>query len=144
VLSRAGDQRSSHFLVADAAGNAFGTEFAGGRRAELRPERGVLLHTNHCLSSSLEGVMLPTSMERYEMAGHLLKRDPGRSLEAMRHVLSDVSCGNDSILSPYHPEQTLGGLEVGTCATVLMDLPARRMYLRKGPSPSAPFSSHAL
>ncbi len=144
VLERAGTGRSSHFLVGDDAGNCLGVEFAGGGRADLHAHDGVVLHTNHCLDSDLECMVVPTSTERFQQASGLLEGSKGRDLDMMMEVLSDDGQGNESILCPYHPEATLGGLEVGTCATVIMDLPARRLHLRKGHKKSGDFTSYTV
>jgi len=144
AMRRAGSGRSSHFLVGDDAGRCFSIEFAGGAQRELQPQNGVLLHTNHCLAPGLEGSVLPTSMERYQQAQLHLGRSQAQDHDTMLALLSDDSRGDESILCPYHPEATLGGLDVGTCATVIMDLPARRMHLRRGPGRTAPLAPYAL
>ena len=62
----------------------------------------------------------------------------------MLKILSDDSQGFDSILSPYQPVEALGNLAVGTCATVVMDLRARQLELRKGPDSRAPMIAYHI
>jgi hypothetical protein len=62
----------------------------------------------------------------------------------MQQILLDDSLGAQSIQSCYRPEAALGGLEVGTCATVIMDLPRRVFYARKGPGGEASFQTIAM
>ncbi len=138
-IRRSGTGKSSHFLVGDANGECFGMEFAAGNCVEIGSQNGVLVHTNHCLGHGMESSMLPTSAERLEQAGQHLKTMADHTIEDMQNILLDDSRGNESIQSGYHPEEVLGGLEVGTCATVIMDLQQQRFYVRKGPGTTRDF-----
>ncbi len=144
VIGRAGNGRSSHFLLGEDSGQCLGIEFAGAARHELHPKDGVLLHTNHCLAPHLESDVLPSSRERYHRAEEWLGKTGLRDRDAMLAILSDQSMGNNSILCPYHPEATLGNEQVGTCATILMDLPKRTLALRRGPNHGARFHRYTL
>tara|TARA_R110001592_G_scaffold357416_1_gene660488 strand:+ start:44230 stop:45258 length:1029 start_codon:yes stop_codon:yes gene_type:complete len=137
VIRNAGNARSSHFMVGDGSGSCIGMEFAGGRSQELQPQDGVLLHTNHCLAPNLKGAILPSSQERYQRAMECLKNGGERDRSALLAILSDQSQGDLSILCPYHSEALMGNLQVGTCATVVMDLAEQAMYLRRGPHAGA-------
>lgn len=139
-LLSSGEGKSSHFLIADHKGNCCGFEFAANRHAELRAERGVYVHSNHCIARSMESVMVPTSAERLTKAQSCLQHIDACRLEDMQDILLDDSMGETSIQASYHPEEVLNGLEVGTCATIIMDLPARQFYFRKGPGTSRDFS----
>ena len=68
TLDQAGIGRSSHLMIADAEGRGFGTEYAEGRQQRLTPQQGYLLHTNHCIATSLQAEVLPNSLERYSQA----------------------------------------------------------------------------
>lgn len=144
AIARAGLGKSSHLLIGDAQGRAVGVEFAGDERAEIVPQDGVILHTNHCLAPGMESAVIPSSAERLEQGRAWLARRPGRNIEDMREMLSDGSLGPLGILASYRPEAVLGGAEVGTCATLLMDLPERTLHVRKGPDPQTPFEVHHL
>ncbi|MEJ2531011.1 MAG: C45 family autoproteolytic acyltransferase/hydrolase [Halioglobus sp.] len=144
VIGRAGSGRSSHFMIGDDSGRCLGLEFAGAARRELHPQDGVLLHTNHCLAPDLNSDVMPTSLQRYDRAEEWLRKTGGRDHDALLMILSDQSEGNNSILCPYHPDATLGDQQVGTCATIVMDLPARTLALRRGPHPDAPFYRYTL
>ncbi len=139
TIERSGMGKSSHFLVGDASGQCFGMEFAAGRREEITPQEGLIIHTNHCIGRGIESTMIPTSAERLTQAREWLARPNGRALEDMQRVLLDNSRGQESIQSCYRPEEILGGLEVGTCATIIMDLSKRRFHARKGPGTTLEF-----
>ncbi len=140
-IDASGMGKSSHFLIADAKGQCIGLEYAANQRCELEAENDVLLHTNHCIGTGIESSMIPTSAERLACAREHLINVKEYKLELMQKILLDDSRGEESIQSAYHPEEVLGGLEVGTCATVMMDLAQRRLYLRKGPGPSGEFQT---
>ncbi len=139
ALSGAG--KSSHFLVGDANGQCFGMEFAGGNCKEIASDNGVLVHTNHCIGEGIESLMIPTSSERLRQARQHLQSTNSYSIEDMQTILLDDSQGIESIQANYHPEEVLGGLEVGTCATVIMDLQQSKLYARKGPGKTRDFQS---
>lgn len=141
-IGRSGTGKSSHFLVGDANGKCFGMEFAAGKCIEIGSQNGVLVHTNHCIGQGIESSMIPTSAERLEQARQHLDKITNHTLEDMQSVLLDDRCGHESIQSNYHPEEVLGGLEVGTCATVIMDLQKNSLYARKGPGTQRKFQCY--
>ncbi|MFT4562698.1 MAG: isopenicillin-N N-acyltransferase-like protein [Gammaproteobacteria bacterium] len=146
VLRRSGFGKSSHLLVADDQGNACSTEFVGDERFEVEPVDGVLLHTNHCVAPAAKNrtAIIPTTIERLEQGANWLARTSERDLETMRTILLDDSAGPISINGSYHSEALLDGQDVGTCATILMDLKARVMQIKKGPGQLGSFASLAL
>jgi isopenicillin-N N-acyltransferase-like protein len=146
MLKRAGFGKSSHFLVADDGGNCCSVEFADGDRFEAAPQDGVLLHTNHCIAPAAvdKAALIPTTVERYDQGREWLGRTSKRDLETMKRILLDDSEGPTSINSSYHPEEVLNNQDVGTCATILMDLGARQMQIKKGPGRDGEFAGIAL
>jgi isopenicillin-N N-acyltransferase-like protein len=141
-IERCGLGKSSHFLVADANGQCFGMEFAAGKCSEIGSEDGILLHTNHCIGQSIESEMIPTSAERLAQARKHISGLASHTFADMQTILMDDSQGNESIQSNYHVEEVLGGLEVGTCATIIMDLPRQKFYASKGPGTPADFQCY--
>ena len=142
-IAESGKGKSSHFLVADLDGQSFGMEFANGQCGELAAENGVLMHTNHCVAPGMDSTMLPTSAERLAMAKQQSRELNAYRLADMQAILLDDSQGTNSIQAPYHPEEVLGGLDVGSCATVIMDLAKNNFYIKKGPGASSDFESMA-
>ena len=68
------------------------------------------------------------------------RRDP----QAMKTMLLDDSRGACSINMAHHPEPLLDNHPVGTCATVIMELPARRMQIKRGPGSADTFTTFQL
>jgi len=138
-IKESGLGKSSHFLVGDASGQCFGTEFAAGTCVEIEAQQGVLVHTNHCIGQGVESTLIPTTEERLAKAKASLASIDKRNLESMRSILLDDTNGSNSIQSSYHSEEMLGGLQVGTCATITMDLEKQKFYARKGPGNTPDF-----
>ena len=138
-IQESGMGKSSHFLLGDAKGQCFGMEFANGIRAELAAEDGVLIHTNHCVGSDIESELLPTSAERLASAREHVMNCVTFDRQAMERILLDDSNGDYSVQANYHAEDALGGLEVGTCATIIMDLAERQFFAKRGPGSGSDF-----
>lgn len=140
VVARSGRGKASYIPVATASGEAAGFEFAGDQGAELAPEGGVLLHTNHCLAEGLAGQMLPTSQPRYDTTQTSLKRHSAGTVADANALLSDDSQGEVAVLRRYSPVADMGGLDVGTCATIVMELDHARFRIRRGPNPEGAYT----
>jgi isopenicillin-N N-acyltransferase like protein len=141
TIARAGHGKASHFLIADAHGDALSYEFAGSRSGEVPPVDGVYAHTNHCIAPTRDprGYVIPTSVERLAAARAQAAQRDESSVEAMKRILSYDDDTPSAINVRYRPEPLLGGDDVGSCATLIMDLPARELHVRKGPNPMRPF-----
>ncbi len=139
VIARSGFGKASFIPVATADGAAVGFEFADGGMAELEPVDGVLLHTNHCLSDRLSSEMLGSSAERLATTAAHLANDDARGVEAMNRFLSDETQGDNAVQCAYRARPELTGLEVGTCATIIMELAAGAFHFRRGPDGAGGF-----
>ena len=146
TLKRSGFGKSSHLLVADDKGQACSTEFVGDASFEVEPTDGVLLHTNHCIAPAAlrKTAAVSSTLDRFDQASTWLEKTSQRDLEIMRQILLDDSRGPISINTSYHPEKLLDGQDVGTCATLLMDLASRNLQIKKGPGNRAEFTTHSL
>lgn len=146
LMAAAGAGKASHLLVAAAGGRAVSMEFFGDECHALEPVDGVLLHTNHCLGRGAAGRTpeLANSCARYDLLGAALAADARRDLERVREILSSDAGGEDALLRPYRPQSVLGNRRVGTCATVIMELGAGRLHLRRGPHAAAPFATYCV
>lgn len=148
MIDRSGLGKASHFLVADAAGSACSHEFAGAVSAKVPMDDSHYLHTNHCLAPGCQSDLVMSSEQRLATGRQHLRQLNAPSLETMKILLLDDSAGSDSIQCPYHPA-ALGAdptniVNVGTCATVLMDLPNRSMQIKTGPNKQAPFTEFSV
>ncbi len=150
TLARAGLGKSSHYLIADANGEAISIEFAGSIVAEAEAIGGIYAHTNHCIASSRdpEGFVVPTSRERLAAACRLADEVGAATatggVSALRRILDFEDGSPASIRVHYRPEPLLGGEPVGSCATIIMDLPAGMLHARKGPESDQPFTAYRV
>jgi len=135
LMQRSGFGKSSHLLVGDAGGDACSMEFAAGERFEVDPEDGVWLHTNHCVADAGcdKAVRIPTTVERLGTARGWMAANTHRDVAGMKDMLLDESPGAGALNVHYHPEPLLDNQDVGTCATIVMDLPGREMHIKRGP-----------
>lgn len=144
VIERSGFGKSTHFLVADDKGGCCSVEFANGARYELQPRNACLVHTNHCIAGCAESLPVPSSTERLTRARECIAGIDEPGVEAMRSILLDRGDPATPINTPYHTEELLGGLEVGTCAAIMMELGRRALQIKKGPGAEGPFRQYAL
>jgi len=146
LMAAAGSGKASHLLVAADDGRAVSMEFFGDESHALEPVDGVLLHTNHCLGRGAAGrtAELANSCARYDLLGAALAADARRDLGRVRDILSSDAGGEDALLRPYRAQSVLGNRRVGTCATVIMELDAGRLHLRRGPHAAAPFATFSV
>jgi isopenicillin-N N-acyltransferase-like protein len=144
VLQAGMRSSSANYLIAHASGAALDVEAAPGdfTRLYLRfPDQGLLLHTNHFLSSRLHPVdvslwAMPDSAVRLQrlQAG----ATGSATLDDFRALLADHADYPYSICS--HPDPGDHPLEQGaTIASVLMDLNARRLWLAAGHPCQTPY-----
>ena len=144
VLQAGMRSSSANYLIAHASGTALDVEAAPGdfTRLYLRyPDQGLLLHTNHFLSSGLHPVdvslwAMPSSAVRLQ---RLQAGATGlATLDDFRALLADHADYPNSICS--HPDPGDHPLEQGaTIASVLMDLNARRLWLAPGQPCQVPY-----
>ncbi len=146
LIPRSGLGKSSHLLVADADGACCSMEFAAGERFEVAMNNGVLLHTNHCIAPAAtdKATRIPTTVERFDQATAHVGATTHRDVAAMKTMLLDDSRGACSINMAHHPEPLLDNQPVGTCATIIMELPARRMQIKCGPGAADAFTTVTL
>lgn len=146
LLDAAGLGKSSHFLLADDQGQALSFEFAGTRKGEVPAVEGGYVHTNHCIAPDRDpdGYEIDTSPERLAAARALLADAPRADVDGVKRLLDFNDGGKASIRVTYRPEPMMGGGLIGSCATVVMDLPGRSMHVRKGPDPARAFARHAV
>jgi len=132
AIQRADYGKASNILCADRQGNCLDVEFAGDETFFLKADGPTMVHTNHYLGKPLHG-----ETENYENSCRRLQVAQARaaalvdfSLADMQAILSDRSDTDYPIWRAYQPDEDL--LEVGTVATLVMDLKAGELYVRKG------------
>ncbi len=146
-IQRAGHGKSSHFLIADAGGDALSIEFMGAVSAEVERTGDAYLHTNHCIfPGAPDDATEETSSSALRLASgrKCLAGDPHRSFEVMKRLLLEEGGGDFAINNPYHLSANFPGEQLGTCATLMMDLARGEIHIRKGPQGANPFRTYAL
>ena len=142
TLAIAGPGTSSNLLAADAAGQCFDLEYRSPQVLELPCDGDSVVHTNHYLAGPATTPALPrqSTHVRFDTACACAARAPQQSLPDMVALLSDQSDTRWPICRPY-PEGRQAK-RVGTVATMIMDLQARRLLVRRGPHPAGPFTAY--
>jgi isopenicillin-N N-acyltransferase-like protein len=135
VVASAGTGRAGRVLVA-ALDGAAAIEFLGRdvHVERFRADAAATAHCNH--SERLDGSgadLTENSMARLDRVRALLDRAEGEGpvdhVGVVRAVLAD-RVGRHPVAAPYVPRE---GVHVGTCATVVSDLAARRFAVTLGP-----------
>ncbi len=145
LIERAGSGKSSNVLVGNASGDCFDSEFAGDEVFTHRAVDGTLIHTNHYLGKDINATDDPkfaSSYARMHTATTMAANRNGDTIAAMRDILSDASNNELPILRPYIPDDSVQ--ELGTVCSIIMDLSAREMHVRKGPDPARAFKVYAV
>jgi len=142
-LLRAKPGRASHIMIATAAGDAVGIEYAGTEQFWL-PAGGFRLHTNHylCGAVSASGLVFASSQQRYERAETIAGQLRHQDIAGMQQLLLDQHNGAMAICSPYHRHELLG--DFGTVCTLIMALEHAQLYVRRGNDPQAEFNCYSI
>jgi isopenicillin-N N-acyltransferase-like protein len=133
---------SANYLLADTTGASADVEARPGDSARLhrlaRDERGVLLHTNHFVSTDFDAVdytdlVASTTDRRLERFGAMVRdADDVSDLALYERALTDHENAPASI--SRHPDDALPGPEQSmTVAAALVDLTERRLLVSEGP-----------
>jgi isopenicillin-N N-acyltransferase-like protein len=147
AAQRSGIGKASNLIVAQ-SGQAVDIEFAGDGMETYDIEEGCYVHTNHFLhakppDTSNEESFLNSDTRR-KTAMKILDCSSIYDLQALIDVFSDRTNENNSILAKYKPDldDMLG--EVGTLATIIMNLEERTMWIRTGNPNNSRFSVNAF
>ena len=143
-ITTSGTGKSSHFLVADRSGDALSMEFAGEKNTEINIHNANYIHTNHCINSFFNSDSIPGSEDRLAQGYRELEMHGDVGVEAMKRVLLHNGGEKYPIHADYKAEEMFGGLEVGTCATVICDLKSNALHIKKGPDTDAPFKTISI
>ncbi len=141
VIDRAPTGKSSNVIVADRTGACFDREFAGEETLTPDTFNGNLIHTNHYLGKAInddDDPLFENSRTRMSTATQKVAATTDHTIEAMADILSDRSGGAFPIYRPYVPDESVK--DVGTVATIIMDLSAQEMHVRKGNGADNPFT----
>lgn len=136
VITGTTKDAAHNYMLASGEGAAFDIEAVSKESDILSPDGGLLVHTNHFLSSLFvardEGkARSPGTVLRLWRAHQLLARVKGKCEVAdMQAVLSDHIDSPDSICR--HSQASADGREMRTNCTVIMEPAHGRLYLAAG------------
>lgn len=143
VIDGAAWGKSSNVMVADKSGHCFDREFAGNETLTPGEFNGNLIHTNHYLGKEINAPDNPlfyNSHARMNRALERVSQTTAHTADAMQDILSDRAHELFPIYRPYLPDDSVQ--EVGTVATIVMDLGAGDMHVRKGSDPANGFTTY--
>lgn len=141
IINKAPFGKSSNILVADRLGHCFDREFAGDETFVPEPDNGNFVHTNHYLAKEINAIDDPlffNSRARMQKALDRVSQTREFTIDRMTDILSDRSDDQFPIYRSYVPDDILQDL--GTVATIVMNLSAREFHIRRGNDPDSPFT----
>jgi isopenicillin-N N-acyltransferase-like protein len=146
-IAAAGTGRSGNLLIGDADGGALSIEFRNAANHELPADKEVYLHTNHYRYRGCDLVTgTPNQREntrrRLARAEALVEASQDHSTEEMLELLSDCTDHEHPIYAPYREYEGIG--TIGTVCTLMMDLPAKKLCLRRGNGSADVFVDYQL
>lgn len=144
IIERSPKGKSSNIIVADKSGNCFDMEFAGDETFLPISLNGAYAHTNHYLGKEINASDDPlflNSRTRMNKVVERISQTTEHTAEAIKDILSDQSDDLFPIYRRYIPDDVL--LEVGTVATIIMDLTRSEFHIRKGNDPASDFKTFA-
>ena len=132
AIQRSGNGKASNILFGDRGGNFSYVEFAGDKAFVTHPKEPFAIHTNHYLAHPInpDNEDYRHTHTRFRTARAKATALSDFNFDEMKTILSDRSESECPIWRPYQVEEELG--EVGTLATIIMDLKEQRLYIRKG------------
>jgi len=132
VIRKAGCGKASNILFGDHKGDFYYVEFAGDETCLRKSKDQCTIHTNHYLERPInpnEGDFR-NSYTRFQVAQEKASRLSQYSIDDMKALLTDRSSHEYPIWREYKPDDDIQ--DVGTVATIIMDLKAQKLHVRKG------------
>jgi isopenicillin-N N-acyltransferase-like protein len=127
---------ASHFLIGDSSGDLYGLELTGQGAAEIKPDNGLLFHTNHyCHPDMTAGdigkLLFLDSVPRYDRAAKLLAEKTKLGVEDLTIIYTNHEDGPSSICR--HIDESMPDyLHMTTISNVIMDLDTKTMLTTRG------------
>lgn len=127
---------ASHFLLGDVQGNIIGLEFTTKAVAEIPPDYGAVIHTNHFCNPSVTDTdltlsILPDTVKRLDRAQELISRKESWAPQELRDIFIDHENGPTSIcrhVDTKVPEH----LQTETVGSFLFDLFRKKIQATYG------------
>ena len=128
---------SANFVIGQAGGKVVDLESSPDHVSHLRPEDGIVTHSNHFLTAG-HGISLlekaaPNTLHRVDRMRDLLQRHGGAiSIAHMRAAATDHT-GTPYAICRHPDAQQPPARRTMTVGAVLIDLDAREMHVANGP-----------
>ncbi|MFH1632947.1 MAG: C45 family peptidase [Chloroflexota bacterium] len=131
-IQKSGYGKASNILFGDQEGNFNYVEFAGDESFMTQSKEQFAIHTNHYLTQPInpDNDDFRNSYTRFRTANDKASTLSNFTIDEMKAILSDRSNREYPIWRTYEPDEDLQ--DVGTVATIVMDLKARQLHIRKG------------
>jgi isopenicillin-N N-acyltransferase like protein len=131
-------------LLIDPAGQIRNVEMLPEGMRVLARDRGVLVHTNHCLDAALAGCEVdplpsPGSHQRCERAGALLAAAGQTTVAGLTRILADHDSRPEPVCRHGEPPTKW---ETASC--LIAEPASRTLHLSYGPPCSGPFTTYSL
>lgn len=139
IAEGSAEGKSSNVIVADKNGKYFNIAYADGNGYTVSSGSAPHAHTNHFNQSEAS----ECSMNRLMRSLRMIQEMKTHTHSDMVRLLSDEE-GQYPILSPYAPQDILGGRSAGTVATVVMNVREGTMHVRKGNKADNPFVEYSF
>jgi len=139
---------TSHFLIGDCGGYLKGMELTPNEVAELAPENGAVLHTNHYCDAALAekdiGRLLMTdTTARFDRAVSLLAGRKRWDVQSLFELFTDHDNHPASICRHVNKSDPVF-LHMMTVASIIIDLAAKKMFVSHGQPCKAVYQEVAL
>ncbi len=146
IVATTPGMRVGCITVADDHCHSFCIEYGGESCWFLSAPGRISLHTNHYLGKHLtpENSANISSYERFKTLARLTMILHQQDINTMQRLLSDRSNSSWPVFMSWHSSPSPGMGEVGTIATLIMELSQRVLHIRKGNDPANPFFSYSV
>ena len=132
AVQKSGYGKASNVLCGDPYGNFCDIEFAGAETFVLPSDAPFMAHTNHFLGKEInpsdESFM--NSQARLRVANEKAATLTEFNIDEMKAILTDQSDPEFPLWRTYQSDNDLQ--ELGSVATIIMDLKERKLHVRKG------------
>ena len=132
AIQKSGYGKASNILFGDREGNFNYIEYAGDERFLKQSRAQFMVHTNHYLARPINPNYgdFCNSYTRFRVAYDKASALSNFTIDEMKTILTDRSDREYPIWRAYEPDADLQ--ELGTVATIVMDLKAKQLHIRKG------------
>lgn len=146
LVERVPGNKAACLTVSQGMNNGFCVEFSGGNHWFLSSPGRIAIHTNHYLGRRLtpDSGLFQGSYARFRTLVALSSILPRRDVTSLQRLLSNRSQAPWPVHMPWSPSPLAGVGEAGTLATLVMDLSAGVMHVRKGNNPAGKFVGYCV